>query len=180
MIFIGLRFPGKSHLWVALVWLRPLRVTLYFALVVYGRRYVNAVVNRGSTQRGSTYSRSRHTTADRMAMAAPSFLDGYRENAYIELIDRLRAIGLGNQIPLPQVVVIGIQSSGKSSVLETISGVPFPRGTGKCLVSLNRLLVGCRTTPRRQSGHFDDFCLFIRVIYTMLPPHGHCRNLYFW
>ena len=40
-------------------------------------------------------------------------------------------------------------------------------------VSLNRLLVGCGTTPRRQSGYLVGFCLFIRVIYTMLPPHGH-------
>ena len=22
------------------------------------------------------------------------------------------------------------------------------------------------------------FVLFIRVIYTMLPPHGHCRNIF--
>ena len=45
------------------------------------------------------------------------------------------------------------------------------------LVSLTRLSVGCGTTLRRQSGHFNGFCLFIRVIYTTLPPHGHCRNI---
>ena len=47
------------------------------------------------------------------------------------------------------------------------------------VVSLNRLSVGCGATPRRQSGYLVGFCLFIRVICTMLPPHGHCRNLYF-
>ena len=41
------------------------------------------------------------------------------------------------------------------------------------LVSLNRLSVGYGTTPRRQSGYLVGFCLFIRLIYTMLPPHGH-------
>ena len=45
--------------------------------------------------------------------------------------------------------------------------------TPHTLVSLNRLSVGCGTTPRRQSGYLVGFCLFIRVIYTMLPPHGH-------
>lgn len=35
------------------------------------------------------------------------------------------------QIELPQIVVIGSQSSGKSSVLESIVGKDFlPRGTG--------------------------------------------------
>ena len=41
------------------------------------------------------------------------------------------------------------------------------------LVSLNRLLVSCGTMQRRQSGYLLGFCLVIRVIYTMLPPHGH-------
>ena len=37
------------------------------------------------------------------------------------------------------------------------------------MVSLNRLSVGCGTTPRRQSGYVVGFGLFIRVIYKMLP-----------
>ena len=48
------------------------------------------------------------------------------------------------------------------------------------LVSLNRLSVGCGTTPRRQPGESPGFCLFIRVIYTMLPPHGHWLILFFF
>ena len=52
---------------------------------------------------------------------------------YIGLVDQLRTFGLEKEIPLPQVVVTGIQSSGKSSVLESISGVPLPRGTGRGL-----------------------------------------------
>ena len=51
------------------------------------------------------------------------------------------------------------------------------------LVSLNRLSVGCGTTPRRQSGESVGFLIFIHVIYTMLPSHGHsCRKfeLYFY
>ena len=41
------------------------------------------------------------------------------------------------------------------------------------VVSLNRLSVGCGTKPRRQSGESPGFWMFIRVIYTMLPSHGH-------
>ena len=46
------------------------------------------------------------------------------------------------------------------------------------VVSLNRLSVGCGTTPRRQSGDICRLLFGIRVIYKMLPPHGHCRNIF--
>ncbi|KAL5401303.1 hypothetical protein PMIN03_011629 [Paraphaeosphaeria minitans] len=47
-------------------------------------------------------------------------------------IDRIRAKGVGDYISLPQLVVCGDQSTGKSSVLEGITGVPFPRQDGVC------------------------------------------------
>jgi GTPase SAR1 family protein len=47
-------------------------------------------------------------------------------------IDRIREIGVGNHISLPQLVVCGDQSAGKSSVLERITGIPFPRQDGVC------------------------------------------------
>ncbi|OJD32591.1 dynamin gtpase [Diplodia corticola] len=47
-------------------------------------------------------------------------------------IDRVRASGIGDHIPLPQLVVCGDQSSGKSSVLQGITGIPFPRKDGLC------------------------------------------------
>jgi interferon-induced GTP-binding protein Mx1 len=34
------------------------------------------------------------------------------------------------QLNMPQICVMGDQSSGKSSVLESLSGIPFPRGAG--------------------------------------------------
>ena len=58
---------------------------------------------------------------------------------YIDLIDSLRSLGLDEDISLPSVVVIGDQSTGKSSVLEAISGVQLPRGTGivtRCALEL--------------------------------------------
>ncbi len=48
----------------------------------------------------------------------------------LDLIDTLREIGIQNEISLPQIAVMGDQSSGKSSVLESISVIPFPRGSG--------------------------------------------------
>ncbi|KAJ5666900.1 dynamin [Penicillium macrosclerotiorum] len=47
-------------------------------------------------------------------------------------VAQVRARGVGDHISLPQIVVCGDQSTGKSSVLEGITGVPFPRKDGLC------------------------------------------------
>ena len=47
-----------------------------------------------------------------------------------DLLDDLRALGIGDDFPIPQIAVIGDQSCGKSSLLEALSGIPFPRGVG--------------------------------------------------
>uniref|UniRef100_A0ACB8FIN6 Interferon-induced GTP-binding protein Mx1 n=1 Tax=Sphaerodactylus townsendi TaxID=933632 RepID=A0ACB8FIN6_9SAUR len=48
----------------------------------------------------------------------------------IDFIDSLRALGVEKDLALPAIAVIGDQSSGKSSVLEALSGVALPRGSG--------------------------------------------------
>ena len=50
----------------------------------------------------------------------------------LDKIDKLFACGVGDYISLPQLVVVGDQSSGKSSVLEGLSNLPFPRDSGLC------------------------------------------------
>ena len=49
----------------------------------------------------------------------------------INLIDQLRDVGVQEYIQLPRIASLGTQSSGKSSVLESIVGLDFlPRGDG--------------------------------------------------
>ena len=50
----------------------------------------------------------------------------------MDIVDSLRRTGLGTIIQLPQIVTCGDQSSGKSSVLEAITGIPFPRKEKLC------------------------------------------------
>lgn len=48
---------------------------------------------------------------------------------FVNLIDELRDLGLQEHINLPRIAVLGTQSAGKSSVLESIVGLDFlPRG----------------------------------------------------
>lgn len=50
----------------------------------------------------------------------------------LDAIDKLRSQGVSHYVSLPQIIVCGDQSSGKSSVLEAISGVPFPTKDNLC------------------------------------------------
>ena len=48
---------------------------------------------------------------------------------FVNLVDELGDLGLQEHINLPRIAVLGTQSSGKSSVLESIVGLDFlPRG----------------------------------------------------
>ncbi|XP_060689801.1 interferon-induced GTP-binding protein Mx1-like [Hemiscyllium ocellatum] len=60
------------------------------------------------------------------------FYNSYEEKIRpcIDLIDSLRRLGVDKDLALPAIAVIGDQSSGKSSVLEALSGVSLPRGSG--------------------------------------------------
>ena len=50
----------------------------------------------------------------------------------LNVIDDLRAAGVSRHVHLPQIIVCGDQSSGKSSVLEAISGLKFPTKDALC------------------------------------------------
>lgn len=50
----------------------------------------------------------------------------------LDIIDKLRSQGVSHYVDLPEIIVCGDQSAGKSSVLEAISGMPFPTKDGLC------------------------------------------------
>ncbi|CAI0476175.1 unnamed protein product [Linum tenue] len=52
----------------------------------------------------------------------------------LDAVDKLRHLNVAAKegIQLPTIVVVGDQSSGKSSVLESLAGISLPRGQGIC------------------------------------------------
>ncbi|KAL1870870.1 hypothetical protein Daus18300_004959 [Diaporthe australafricana] len=53
-------------------------------------------------------------------------LNSPRAKLLLDTIDNLRELRVGEIVQLPQIIVVGDQSSGKSSVLEAVSGMKFP------------------------------------------------------
>ena len=59
-----------------------------------------------------------------------SQLQSQEQAGLLDAIDQLRSGNVDAKIGIPQIVVCGDQSSGKSSLLEAIAQVPFPVGSG--------------------------------------------------
>ncbi|KAJ3560537.1 hypothetical protein NP233_g10774 [Leucocoprinus birnbaumii] len=60
----------------------------------------------------------------------------------LDLINALISTGVQVDIDLPQIAVVGNQSAGKSSLIESISGITLPRASGTC----TRCPTECRLT----------------------------------
>ena len=68
------------------------------------------------------------------------------QRSIFDTVSQIRKCGLEAVLPLPQIVVCGSQSSGKSSVLEALTEVPFPRNDNLCTrfateITLRRALI---------------------------------------
>ncbi|CAG8677745.1 8900_t:CDS:2, partial [Ambispora gerdemannii] len=82
---------------------------------------------------------------------------------YIEILNRLRGHCAQQTVDLPTIAFVGNQSTGKSSLLEAISGVQLPRSDGTCTrcVMEIRLMESkepwqCQLKLRREYDDYDD------------------------
>src|SRR5262245_1763379 len=74
-------------------------------------------------------------------------LQSPEQTQLLDAIDKLRNQGLGQyNISLPQLIVCGDQSSGKSSVLEGLTRLRFPTKDGLCTTFATELVLRKRTT----------------------------------
>lgn len=48
----------------------------------------------------------------------------------LEIVEEIRHCDINQEIDVPELILCGQQSSGKSSVLEALTGLEFPKGDG--------------------------------------------------
>jgi GTP-binding protein EngB required for normal cell division len=86
--------------------------------------------------------------SDSIDLKLPSLerLQSAEKMKLLDVVDSLRACGLSQIVALPELIVCGDQSSGKSSVLEAISGIPFPRQDNLCTRFATEVIL--RRAPR--------------------------------
>ncbi|KAI2615065.1 P-loop containing nucleoside triphosphate hydrolase protein [Hypoxylon sp. NC1633] len=88
-----------------------------------------------------------------MAAQAPAVsLQSKDHKTLMDIIDKLRSKGINRYVNLPQIVVCGDQSSGKSSVLQAISGLSFPTKDSLCTRFATELIL------RHTDEHAEEKC----------------------
>ncbi|OBZ65896.1 Interferon-induced GTP-binding protein Mx2 [Grifola frondosa] len=70
------------------------------------------------------------TTHSSIGLSESRHADGRRH--MFDLINSLRSTGVQTDIDIPMIAVIGSQSAGKSSLIESISDIMLPRASGTC------------------------------------------------
>ncbi|KAF2835511.1 hypothetical protein M501DRAFT_437516 [Patellaria atrata CBS 101060] len=78
----------------------------------------------------------------------PPQLHPQEQSQLLDDIDKLKSLGISKYISLPQLVVCGDQSAGKSSVLEAISLTKFPTNEGLCTRFATELIMRRTDKPR--------------------------------
>lgn len=113
--------------------------SLFFTIM--GSQYRHGTPHGNNGLRAAQYANHDYTDDGDGAEAPPSYTAtlgsvslgvGPENSRLLDQVGQLRACGVDEYIDLPQIVVVGDQSTGKSSVLEALTNIPFPRSSVKC------------------------------------------------
>ncbi|KAG5642512.1 hypothetical protein DXG03_002613 [Asterophora parasitica] len=85
---------------------------------------MSSIISDGDSSDGTAVSQGG------IGLSNPLFSQSSRQ--MLDLVNRLHSTGVQVDIDLPQIAVIGSQSAGKSSLIESISGITLPRAAGTC------------------------------------------------
>ena len=85
-----------------------------------------------TTMQGSPDTSNRAKGPEQVTTTTLEALQTTEQRSVLDVIGDLRKCGLEGVLPLPQLVVCGDTSVGKSSVLEALTEVPFPRSDNIC------------------------------------------------
>ncbi|KAF7879541.1 hypothetical protein EAF04_000736 [Stromatinia cepivora] len=85
----------------------------------------------------------------------------------LDTVAKIRKCGLDSILSLPQLVVCGDQSAGKSSVLEALTEIPFPRNDNLCTRFATEIIL----------RHGQSSSITIKVIPDSSRPHAEQEDI---
>ncbi|KAF8959975.1 P-loop containing nucleoside triphosphate hydrolase protein [Flammula alnicola] len=124
--------------------------------------------NASSTPLSSRGNSPSDAYASGIGLSNPHLSHGRRK--MLDLVNKLHSTGVQVDIDLPQIAVIGSQSAGKSSLIESISGITLPRAAGTC----TRCPTECRLSRSDSSWQCTVSLRFITD--PSGQPLGQARN----
>ncbi|KAG7091490.1 hypothetical protein E1B28_010521 [Marasmius oreades] len=92
----------------------------------------NTTVDSDSAGAASANTASDNVASEQAAVGLSNAQLSQGRRKMLDLINRLLNTGVQLDIDIPRIAVIGNQSSGKSSLIEAISGTTLPRASGTC------------------------------------------------
>lgn len=93
---------------------------------------ISAVNIKGSSEALHVESHRSRSTPSTVADDGVHIV-GRRIKMLVQAINDLRKLGVDHLVyPLPEIVVVGDQSAGKSSLIGAIAGIQLPRNVGTC------------------------------------------------
>ncbi|KAI9831563.1 MAG: hypothetical protein M1819_004794 [Sarea resinae] len=101
-------------------------------------------------QDDDTLSQSSFTTsaAEPSPLLSQSTFQTERSQQLLQAIHELSSSGVSHEIDLPQLVIVGDQSSGKSSLLQSLTDIPFPVAESLCTRFATRII--SRRSPSQE------------------------------
>lgn len=147
-----------------ILWIPQTIISLLFARRPASAAAMSSFSSYNLTPLSSSISTSPTDREDGVGLSDP--VNGQYRRALLDLINRLRNTGVQSDIELPMIAVIGNQSAGKSSLIESISGITLPRSSGTCTRCPTECRLTHSDTPWTCSVklHFPDQSANARVV----------------
>lgn len=93
---------------------------------------------------------------------------GKKLKAHNDTLGELQGLGVSHDVPLPELVLVGDQSAGKSSVMSGLANLDLPRSEGTCTRCPLHI---------RVSRNADWSCrVSLQMMYKYAPPDNHEIN----
>ncbi|KAF9880583.1 dynamin family protein [Colletotrichum karsti] len=102
-----------------------------------------------------------------------SFRDiGAKLKVFNDTLGELQQLGVSHDVPLPQLVLVGDQSAGKSSLMSGLAGLNLPRSDGVCTRCPIHIRVS-RSLARDRGGPEWSCRVSLQQDFAFQPPAGY-------